>query len=169
MAFAAVASAWLTSFHGRELGNYLNRPDYVLVEFLEVARWNPILEVLRAAGALYLIPIQKRSQNCKACYIASARGLHVPAARDLGSIGLADYRIKYWLLRQTRREAAKTAFSNQCEFLGTNRTVKGYCVIWSHRTNRLTQFKSREDFRQGSGSSRVVTTARRGLRFFVVL
>src|SRR5262245_44696507 len=87
----------------------------------------------RRADGLDLIPIQKLRANLKASHEAPARSAFgVPVARDLRGVFSVENGIENRLMRQSRREFAITAASDQIQSFLADRAKEDCCLVRPH-------------------------------------
>src|SRR5262249_54585651 len=84
----------------------------------------------RASDSLNLIPAQKFRTDLKAGHETSSRSAFgVPIARDLRGVFFVENGIENRLMRQSRREFAITATSDQIHFIRSNKAKESYRFV----------------------------------------
>jgi len=103
-----------------------DRPDDVAIEFRQVFSRNPIFLMNRGADGFDFIPPQKVRADLKASHESSPRSAFgVPIARDLSGVLFVEDGVENRLMRQSRREFAITAASDQIQLFLPDRAIEG--------------------------------------------
>src|SRR5262245_26178360 len=100
-------------------------PDDVTIELRQVLGRNLVLLMNRGADGFDFVPTQKLRAYLKAGHEASPRpAFGVPIARDLRGVFFIEDGIENRLMRQSRREFAIAAASDQIQLFLTDRAIE---------------------------------------------